>query len=1067
MSMLSRIISRPINWDKADPEQKLAAVAGLPPNDPLLGQLAIHEPDERVRHAAIRHMDADGQWQLPGAIDAKDEDCLAACLSERLDEGALPADGLTAQLMGAPVSLRVALVAQIKNQTVSMALTKSLALDADRAMVARGKGLIDARAAAVAKMRDLALLDAIADEYRDKQRRLYRAAHDRTAQLLAAREVVRQAHEVCNRLFDLLERHELTLSALTNTEREWTALAQSPSSPLPAQDNDDFPALQGRYAGLKDQARTLLQQQAESWRDAGRLKAAIAELASRSEADTAVEPEAFAILVAQRGAAQQRLAHAAFTAPPKERARLVESIGQLTERHAILATESKALADARGLAEELRNNPAALTPVWRAEFARAIAIVRPALRAPIEKAAATVRTTIEVAERRQNEAQRAVEQQHVAQVEALVRQMEQLMDKGRQQQANEIAAMLKDKLAAGKPAQDDAARHLPAALEFRMKRCHDRLAKMNEWKRFGDIKARETLCREAEVLLRRVTGQEKAPVAKTNAADFPRPFEAQLVAESVAQDTAAKSAEAGETPSVHAGAQSVRTTSASAPPVDGTPRIEETTVADANTAAESTASSASPEQGAPTPQSPTSATAGRPAPSATGEAHLAPEALAAAVRDLRARWQQLDKAQCASSKGLWERFRRACDRAYAPARKHFEALEKQRAQNVEKKNAVLEKLAALCERIVDGADWGRMLNERGELVKAWFDAGALPRRHAAAMQQRFETLDTALDKSLGAQRAAERARRRALIDKAKQIAEKSAEGSSMAAMIALQKHWQEGMKGAIRLKTREEQSLWEEFRAAGSALFGKRDLEKAARAGERDAQVTERRALIEAFQGLVSLGDAGAIRRGIDELSARWQSMQWPERKPLREWEQKFSGVRAAATARLAAIGDEAQSRQRAIGAERLAIVDRAEQALGNGGAPDIDAVRADVQATLANGEKPDAPVVARLAALAAAIKIGADAWRAQAQKSQGERDALLLELEIVLDLPSPPVLQAERRMRMLKRLVESKNSRSKPPLMAADAPKALEKLLALPLAMQGVQARLQAVIEAAGRKSK
>ena len=98
------------------------------------------------------------------------------------------------------------------------------------------------------------------------------------------------------------------------------------------------------------------------------------------------------------------------------------------------------------------------------------------------------------------------------------------------------------------------------------------------------------------------------------------------------------------------------------------------------------------------------------------------------MRDLQARWQLLDKAQGASSKGLWERFRRACDRAYAPARKHFEELEKQRSENVEKKSAVLEKLAALGEHIVDGADWGKILNERGELVKAWFDAGALPRR---------------------------------------------------------------------------------------------------------------------------------------------------------------------------------------------------------------------------------------------------------------------------------------------------------------------------------------------------
>ena len=33
----------------------------------------------------------------------------------------------------------------------------------------------------------------------------------------------------------------------------------------------------------------------------------------------------------------------------------------------------------------------------------------------------------------------------------------------------------------------------------------------------------------------------------------------------------------------------------------------------------------------------------------------------------------------------------------------------------------------LNERIKEGVEWGRALSERGELVKSWFDAGALPR----------------------------------------------------------------------------------------------------------------------------------------------------------------------------------------------------------------------------------------------------------------------------------------------------------------------------------------------------
>ena len=49
-------------------------------------------------------------------------------------------------------------------------------------------------------------LEAIAQEFRDRQRGLYRAAHDRAEALRAARETLRKAQEICNRLSGLLER---------------------------------------------------------------------------------------------------------------------------------------------------------------------------------------------------------------------------------------------------------------------------------------------------------------------------------------------------------------------------------------------------------------------------------------------------------------------------------------------------------------------------------------------------------------------------------------------------------------------------------------------------------------------------------------------------------------------------------------------------------------------------------------------------------------------------------------------------------------------------------------------
>ena len=1090
MSLFSKLFSGQINWETANSVQKLAALDELPSNDPVLGQLALGEPDAAVRHKAIGLMEAAAQLQIASSVRTGDENCLAASLGERIGEGGIAVDDALGALASATAGFRIALIAHAKSEPLALALTASLASDAQRAEIARGKGLIDARIAAVGGISEVDLLESIAQEFRDKQRGIYRAARDRADALLAARETQRKALELCERLSGLLARNGLTLSAFTLLEREWTALA-----PTPALDAAEFAVLQNRYAALKDEARGLLQSQSEVLRDAERLKTSLADLAARCEADAAVEPEGLAALVTEREAAAVRLAHPGLAALPKEREPIAERIARIVERHAILAVESAALVNARKLVEDLRADPAVLTPAWRTDYARQSAIVRASLRAPIEEAATALRSVIDTAAREQADAERSVEQGHRAEIEALIKLMEQLLDKGQHQQANDTMATLVEKRS-----QTTNARPLPAAMEFRLKRCQDRLAKMNEWKRFGDAQAREALCREAEALAKRVARQQKALIAETtpqaeaavvdtavvDTAMVAAPVDDAAVDESAVDDTigmneaTAPAVEAATASLVQTPAEpsdeTVPLPVADSPDTDALPQAtSESTTADTPVASDGTAPTAEAPtevevEAVSTATEPETQTAAESAAAEAAEAALpplAPEVVAAAVRDIQARWAKLDKSQGPTSKGLHGRFRRACDRAYAPAKKHFEELEKQREANAEKKNAVMEKIAALNERIAEGAEWGKILSQRGELVKTWFDAGPLPRKDAKAMQKRFDALTKEIDRKLDAQRAAERARRREMIDRARAIAERTAEGGSIAAMIALQKQWQETMKGAIRLRAKEDQTLWEEFRAAGNALFGKRDAEKAALSNERDTQVAARRVLVEEMQSLASGSDAAAIRRTIDDIGSRWNTMEWPDRKPLRQWEQNFSNARSAASARIAELRGEAEKGQRAAAAARLAVVERAEQALGDGTVPDMDAVRAEVQAMLADGEKPDARVTARLASLEAAAKAGPDAWRAKSEKTRIERDALLLELEIVLDLPSPPQLEGERRMRLLKRLAESKNSRSTPPLAAADAAKAVEKLLALPLAMQDVHARVEAVIEAARRKSK
>ena len=84
MSLFSKLFSGQINWETANSVQKLAALDELPSNDPVLGQLALGEPDAAVRHKAIGLMEAAAQLQLANIVLPGDEDCLAASLGERI-----------------------------------------------------------------------------------------------------------------------------------------------------------------------------------------------------------------------------------------------------------------------------------------------------------------------------------------------------------------------------------------------------------------------------------------------------------------------------------------------------------------------------------------------------------------------------------------------------------------------------------------------------------------------------------------------------------------------------------------------------------------------------------------------------------------------------------------------------------------------------------------------------------------------------------------------------------------------------------------------------------------------
>ena len=76
------------------------------------------------------------------------------------------------------------------------------------------------------------------------------------------------------------------------------------------------------------------------------------------------------------------------------------------------------------------------------------------------------------------------------------------------------------------------------------------------------------------------------------------------------------------------------------------------------------------------------------------DAGLPPEQLAKRIQQARDQWHDWDKSGDHAGKALWKTFDRACETAYKPCIAHFAKLKQRRAENLGKRQAIIDSLNA-------------------------------------------------------------------------------------------------------------------------------------------------------------------------------------------------------------------------------------------------------------------------------------------------------------------------------------------------------------------------------------
>lgn len=407
---------------------------------------------------------------------------------------------------------------------------------------------------------------------------------------------------------------------------------------------------------------------------------------------------------------------------------------------------------------------------------------------------------------------------------------------------------------------------------------------------------------------------------------------------------------------------------------------------------------------------------------------LPPAALARELHQLRAEWKKLDEQHAGVPKSLWERFDAACEKAYAPAARHFAELAAQHKQARKQREEFIAAAAAHAPALLaEPRDWRAIERWLREADATWHgpSLGSVEPGAWKKLDARFKAAVAPLRDALSGARAQAKSERQALIAEAQALAAQALERDTPAKVKALQARWQAQAKH-VPLAPRDERVLWGQFRAACNAVFEAR----ASARQQADCRQQEQRRAFEVLCGQLeqlaraSDVDEAQIRRARHEVLEQWKRALAENGPAPAALEGRF---RAARTRIEAALGTRMRRQQAAVWHALLAKESLCAELDARVIAGEADRTAADSVRERWAALPPLAPAMEqkllarRDVALAVLAQLQEEYVRedhlALIEKAAPARRDALLELELLLGLDSPADLQPQRLAVQVKQL--------------------------------------------------
>jgi Domain of Unknown Function (DUF349) len=195
-------------------------------------------------------------------------------------------------------------------------------------------------------------------------------------------------------------------------------------------------------------------------------------------------------------------------------------------------------------------------------------------------------------------------------------------------------------------------------------------------------------------------------------------------------------------------------------------------------------------------------------------------ALAERIKSLQDEWRTLSKGAGENLEADWQRFQEAAHKAYQPCREYFEAQAQVRRDHLQRREGLLERLAAFeAAHNWQQPEWRTVSAALREARQEWRQHSPVDHAAGKAVEERFAAVMASLQSRLDVEYARNIKEKKMLIDRAQRLLDSEDSRKAIDEVKELQQKWK--ILGPVPRDA--DRSLWEEFRKHCDALFKKRE----------------------------------------------------------------------------------------------------------------------------------------------------------------------------------------------------------------------------------------------------